>query len=371
VITSFTWVGKEKIPSASATGTIPEIPTDGWVWLDLTRESPELIRDLCAQFAVPKAFIDDALEEGSLPMLEEHRDVVYVVLNAFSSTSSGRLVPGEIDLFIGPDFLISISDGDVLSMSLVVERFEQGIGLTAASPAGLVAHLATVGSRRFPALIDQLESELDSLEELALRADPRALTEAYALRRDLIVLRRVIVPQRQIYDDLAEGGHPLIDEPSRKEFERVADYQSQILESLEAARSLLSSVLEAHRGAVADQTNQIVRVLTVFSAILLPLALVTGIWGMNFVNLPLADHPQGFWITLGAMALIALILWLYFGRRRFVGTPRLSDLPRAVGLGIYQVGTAPIKAVAGGIESTYRLVTGSPPKKVDEGEDSG
>ena len=357
-------MGKEKVPSATGTGAIPEIPSDGWVWLDLTRESPELIRDLCARFAIPTAFIDDALEEGSLPMLEEHRDVVYVVLNAFSSTSTGRLVPGEIDLFIGPDFLISISDGDVMSTALVVERFQQGIGLTAASPAGLVAHLATVGSRRFPGLIDRLESELDSLEELALSADPRALTEVYALRRDLIVLRRVIVPQRQIFDDLAEGGHPLIDDASRREFERVADYQSQLLESVEAARSLLTSVLEAHRGAVADQTNQIVRVLTVFSAILLPLALITGIFGMNFVELPLADHPQGFWITIGVMALIAVALWLYFGRRRFVGTPRLSDLPRAVGLGIYQAGTAPIKAVAGGIESTFRLVTGSQPDKV-------
>ena len=367
MITSFTWVGTEKVPSATATGLVPEVPTDGWIWLDLTRESPESIRDLCGRFGVPAAFIDDALEEGSLPMLEEHRDVVYVVLNAFSSTSTGRLVPGEIDLFIGPNFLISISDGEVVSTSLVVERFQQGVGLTAPSPAGLVAHLAAVGSRRFPGLIDRLESELDSLEELALHADPRALTEVYALRRDLIVLRRVIVPQRQIFEDLAEDEHPLLDGASRREFERVAAYQSQILESLEAARSLLGSVLEAHRGAVADQTNQIVRVLTVFSAILLPLALITGIFGMNFVELPLADHPRGFWITIGVMAVIALALWLYFGRRRFVGAPRLSDLPRAVGLGIYQVGTAPIKAVAGGIESTFRLVTGSPPSQ--EGEE--
>jgi magnesium transporter len=208
-----------------------------------------------------------------------------------------------------------------------------------------------VGSRRFPALIDHVEAELDSLEELAMRADPRAINEVYALRRDVILLRRVVVPQRQIYDELAEGGHPLLDEPSRREFERVADYQSQILESLEAARSLLGSVLETYRGAIADQTNEIVRVLTVFSAILLPLTLISGIFGMNFVEIPLAEDPRGFWIVVAAMAIGAVALWIYFGRRRFVGTPRLRELPKAVGLGIFSIGTAPIRVVAGGIRS--------------------
>jgi hypothetical protein len=147
-----------------------------------------------------------------------------------------------------------------------------------------------------------------------------------------------------------------VDEMSREAFERVSDYQTQILESLESARSLLGSVVETYRGAVADRTNDIVRVLTVFSAILLPLTVISGVFGMNFVDIPLADEPFGFWLTVGAMAILATGLWFYFGRRRFVGTPRLSDLPKAVGLGIYQVGTAPIRAVAGGIESTIRFV---------------
>src|SRR5690606_14384017 len=160
--------------------------------------------------------------------------------------------------------------------------------------------------------------------------------------------------------ELAEEGHPLVDEASRRELQRVVDYQSQVLETLEAARSLLGSVLETYRGAVADQTNQIVRVLTEFSPILLPHSHICGIFGMHFVAIPLAREPMGFWITVGAMALIAISLWLYFGRRRFVGTPRLSELPRAVGLGIYHVGTAPIRVVADGIEPTIRYVTGAP-----------
>lgn len=351
VIRSFTWVHGQSLPSARTTDIVPEIPADSWVWLDLSAESPKTIEETCDSFGIPERFIADTLAEGSLPLLEEQRELIYVVLNVFRTTSAGRLGPSELDLFIGPNFVLSIHDEDIPSIDTVMDRLERGVGLTAASPAGLVAHLAMVGSRRFPALIDHVETQLDPLEELAMGADPRAITEVYALRRDVIVLRRVVVPQRQIYDELAEGGHQLLDEFSRKEFERVADYQTQILESLDAARSLLGSVLETYRGAIADQTNEIVRVLTVFSAILLPLTLISGIFGMNFVEIPLAENPLGFWIMVVAMAIGAVALWVYFGRRRFVRTPRLRDLPKAVGLGIFSIGTAPIRVVAGGIRS--------------------
>jgi magnesium transporter len=351
VIHTFTWRDGLATPVRRTTDLPAEISPGEWVWVDLAEEQPDTVIQTCRSFGIPERFVDEALAEGSLPMLEEQRDLIYVVLNTFHVTSSGRLGPSEVDIFIGPNFVLSVHDGEVASSTMLMERLDQGMALSAPSPAGLLAQLAMVGSRRFPALIDALEIQLDSLEELAMRADARALNEVYALRRDVIVLRRVLVPQRQIYDELTEASHSLIDEPSSQEFERVSDYQAQILESLEAARSLLGSVLETYRGAVADQTNEIVRVLTVFSAILLPLGLIAGIFGMNFVEIPLTEEPTGFWITVGGMALIALALWLYFGLRKFVGTPRLRELPRAVGLGIYHVGTAPIRVVAGGIRN--------------------
>lgn len=340
-------------------------PPGGWVWVDVVDEGPDTITEVCRRFGVDQAFIDEALTPGTLPLLEEQRDLVYVVLNSFGAGSGGRLATSEVDIFLGPGFLISVHDGDIVSISLVRDRLEHGVGLAVHTPMGLFAHLAMVGNRRIPALIDQLESHLDGLEELAMRADPRAITEVHALRRDVIILRRVLVPQLQIYDELAEGAHPLVDEASRAAFRRVTDYQGQILESLDAARSLLGSVLETHRGAVAEQTNEIVRVLTVFAAIMLPLTLITGIYGMNFVEIPLADHPRGFWILVGLMAVAGLALWTYFARRGFVGGPRLRDLPRAVGLGLFHIGVAPIKVVAEGIETTIRYVAGETPPEED------
>jgi magnesium transporter len=368
VIRSFSWEAGANLPTGRAVETVVSPPTGGWVWIDVADESPETVASVCRGLGVPESHIDEALSPGSLPMLEEQPEIVYVVLNAFRAGSGGRLGTTEVDVFVGTDFLITVHDGDIVSTRVVRARLEQGLGVAVSTPMGLFAHLAMVGNRRIPALIDQLYAQLDDLEELAMRADPRAITEVHALRRDVIVMRRVLVPQRQIYEELAEGANPLVDEASRRAFERVIDYQSQILESLEAARSLLGSVLETHRGAVADQTNEIVRVLTVFSAIMLPLGLVAGIFGMNFIQLPLTDDPRGFWLLIGGMALGAIALWIYFARRGFVGAPRLRDLPRAVGLGLFQIGVAPIKLVAEGIETTIRYVAGESQPE-DRGED--
>ena len=359
MIRSVSWERGAGLPTGEAEAFVPEPPPGGWVWVDVADEGEETVASVCRSFGIPESLVDEALAPASLPTIIEQRDLVYVILNAFRTGSGGRLDTTEVDVFVGPHYLLTIHDGGVASPTLVRDRLEHGYELAVPTPMGLLAHLAMVAIRRIPVLIDRLETQLDDLEELAMRADPRAITEVHALRRDVIVLRRGLVPQRQIYQELAEeAGHPLVDEASRSAFERVVDYQSQILESLDAARSLLGSVLEAHRSAVAEQTNEIVRVLTVFSAIMLPLSVVAGIYGMNFVEIPLADHPRGFWILVGLMAAGAIALWTYFARRGFVGRPRLKDLPRAVGLGLFHIGVAPIKVVAEGIESTIKYVAG-------------
>jgi hypothetical protein len=171
------------------------------------------------------------------------------------------------------------------------------------------------------------------------------------------LIRRTLAPQRDVFNELAESIHPAIDPVAARAFDRVFDHHLKLVDSLDNARALLSSVLETHRGAVADQTNEIIRVLTVFSAILLPMSVVAGMWGMNFIEVPLADETWGFWALVGLMLVMGLGLWLYFGRRRFVGGPRLKDLPRSVGLGLIQIGSFPIKVVSTGARQVGKIVT--------------
>jgi magnesium transporter len=252
---------------------------------------------------------------------------------------------------------MTIHDTPLPTLGWLQERIEAGAELVDLTPVALLAHMTLASSRRYVPLIHELESQIDGLEELAMVGDPRTIADVHALRRDVILLQRALGPQSRVSEDVADSDHPLIDAQARQVFEKVADHQARVMDSLDAARAMLASALETHRGAVADQTNEIVRVLTVFSAVMLPLGLIAGIWGMNFERIPGAAQSWGFLGILGVMLFIAGALWVYFVRRGFVGAPRLRELPRSVGIGLIQVGTAPIRAVAGGIESTMRYVS--------------
>lgn len=335
-------------------------PDSGWVWIDLADEAETTIRGQAEALNVDPAIVLAAVEGGTrLPDLEEHSDYLQIVQNGFVTGAGERLIVANVDVVVGENYVLTVHRGDIAVVDWAFERIAEGALLPHRSPTGLLGYLALLSSRRFAQLLSELEEQIDALEELALAADPRAITEAHALRRDIILMRRALRPQRQVYEELFVSEHPLIDERDRRLFQRVGSTQAHSLESLDAAMQLLGSMLETHRSATADQTNEIVRVLTVFSAVMLPLGLIAGIWGMNFERIPAAAQDWGFWVVLGLMAAIASGLWIYFARRGFVGAPRLREVPKSLGLGLIQVGTAPIRAVSGGIETTRRLVTRS------------
>jgi magnesium transporter len=300
--------------------------------------------------------VGEAIGNSNFTLMEEHAEFLYLVFSGYRTGGGERLQTSEVDIFVGSRFLMTVHEGPLPTLGWLQERIEAGDELESVTPMTLLAQMALASSRRYVPLTRELENQIDGLEELAMVGDPRTLTEVHALRRDVILLHRVLGPQRLVSEDVIDSNHPVIDEQARHLFARVSDHQARVLETLEAARAMLGSVLETHRGAVADQTNEIVRVLTVFSAVMLPLGLIAGIWGMNFERIPAAAQEWGFWGILGLMLLIAVSLWVYFARRGFVGAPRVRELPKAVGLGLIQVGTTPIKVLAGGIESTIRYV---------------
>lgn len=332
---------------------IPDEP-DSWVWVDVIDEDPEVVREIGAIFGLDSNAVEESFGATSLPLVEEHAHEVFVVMHGFATGAGERLSTPKIDVFIGERFLITIRDGGRAPVEIIKARLAEEGDLPVSSPASFLAFIARITGRQYMPLIQELERQVDGLEEMAIRGDPQTAVEAHALRRDVILLKRALGPQYDVYDDLAESTHPVMSIEARQLFVRVANQHHRALESLEAGRALLGSVLETYRGAVADQTNEIMRILTVFSAILLPMTLITGLWGMNFAQIPIAHVRNGFWILFGVMLLLAGGLWVYFARRGFIGAPRVKDLPKAVGLGVYSVGSTPFRVVAGGIRKMGR-----------------
>lgn len=322
------------------------------MWLDISNGEDTKVEPLLRSFGIDRNLL--VRDDGDyFRSVDEQERSIHLVFNA-PETGRGRLVIDRIDVILEERLLVTEHDDPVPALDRLwnPEILEKhGIGST----ASLLALFSRASGRQIVPLLEELETRIDGLEDLAFEADPRTLTEAHALRRELITLRRIVGRQRDVMEYLATSVHAVV-AADQKPFQIAAENARRLADSLEAARVLLASVLETHRGAVADQTNEIVRLLTVFSAILLPLTLLAGIFGMNFSFIPTSGESWGFWVWIGAMVAIAVGLWLYFGRRGFVGRPRLTELPKAVGLGLFQVGTAPVRALASGVGTTLQHI---------------
>ncbi len=203
-----------------------------------------------------------------------------------------------------------------------------------AGPDRIFARIAEAGAIRFQPLLEALDRRIFELEDRALDSDPEIPIEVQALRRDVLVMRSASAPQRDAFRMLDRDDLPAIGERSRLRFGPVFDLYTRITEEIDAARALMSGVLDTYRGAVAERANEVMKVLTVIAAIFLPLTFMAGIYGMNFAHMPELAWRWGYFGLLGIMAATGLGLWLYFSRRGFIGGPTLRAIPRGVGRGI-------------------------------------
>jgi len=316
---------------------LDHLPDASWLWLDVISDDLQEIAEVGAALGFDPLSIEDVVTD-MLPKIDLYDDYRYLVIHGLTFTDD-RIDTVEFDLFIADDVLVTFRPGEVDGVTSVRERLNSHLFGPTLTPAALAARIIDAGSRRFPNLIEALEERIEDLEELAMQADNSVIGEALALRRDVIVLRRVFGPQRDVLAMLSRD--ETLDIGSRRAFADVFDHHFRFVESLDSARALIGSVQETHRGAIAAHTNEVMKVLTVFSAIMLPLTLLTGIWGMN-VSLPFAESPAAFRYVVGGMTVLAVGLWLYFARRRFIGGISLTRIPKAVGLTLAHL-TAPIR----------------------------
>ncbi len=322
---------------------LADLPADGWIWIDYVAPDEAAILALGQRYGFDRLALEDALEDGSAPRLTDFGDYLFVILRGLDP-AGGTPASHELDAFVGTRYLITLHPYSIPALEAFVAAGGETPAASEGGPDRMLARLSEALVRPYLPLLEVLDDRVDDLEDLAIRSDPGVVTEVQALRRDIVRLRRELAAQREVLFRLSrEDVSTLIDPRARLRFLDAFEQLDRVTQSLEGTRLILGSVLDTYRSAVAEDTNQVMKVLTIFSAILLPLTLIAGIYGMNFDRMPELRLAWGYYAALGLMLVTATGLWLYFARRGFVGRPRLRDVPKAVGLGIYQFATAPVR----------------------------
>jgi magnesium transporter len=294
-------------------------PAGSRLWIDAespTRADLDLLRE---RFDLHPVAVEACAHVDQRPKLEEYQWQLFVVLHRLGiDEASGDVSSAELHAFLGDRYLITVHDAPLDELRSVRERVASESALAERS---LVYCYYLVCERiaysNFDTL-DRLFETVETIEDSVLKQDDSdALPELFAAKRRLAAARRLVVPQREVLSQLVEPGTPFIDERSRPYFRRVLDLLMRMAEAVDTQREILSNVLDAHLSIVSNRTNDIMKSLTLLSAIFLPLSFVTGFFGQNFTHLPF-DNVLLMWLGLGVCAAMPIGMLIWFRGRKWL-----------------------------------------------------
>jgi magnesium transporter len=306
---------------------VPYLERDTRTWIQVNgRPDAGTLRALAQLFDLHELALEDILNTGQRPKMEAYDEQLFVVLSMPFYAEDG-LVNEQISIFAGENYLVCFCPLHADPFEPVRRRVrppsnprfrQQGIDYLLYALVDLVVDAA------FPVL-EAFGNEIEELEEELLENPQRAtLTQIHHVRRELLLLRRVLWPQREVVGRLMRSEYDLVTEAMHPFLRDCYDHSVQIIDLLESFREMSSSLLEVYMSSISNRTNEIMRVLTIIATIFIPLTFVTGIYGMNFSNPDSPwDMPELHWyygypfVWCVMIAVAGGLVW-YFLRKKWL-----------------------------------------------------
>lgn len=290
---------------------------EGPKWIDLRGPDEATLGRLGERYGLHKLALEDCLHLDQRPKLEDYPGHQFVVFHGFSCGEDvAEVTLHEVHVFLGPDFLITVHELEHGAIAAVAKRVEADPAATIGRGLDFVMYLVAdaLVDANFP-LFERFDEEIDLLEEKAFEAPSTAqLQRAFAVKRSLVMLRRVLSPQRDVVGHLARGNVAMVTERTKVYFRDVYDHLQRLYEHIDSARDLLGNAMDAWLSVVANRTNDITKQLTIFASLFLPMSFVVGFFGQNF---DLLSKPVFFWSMLGVLAAIPIGMIGWFRHRRW------------------------------------------------------
>lgn len=286
--------------------------------------TPELMAALGLNFDLHPLAMEDVMGRGQRTKFEAYENQYFVVLNKPHRDESGALQTSQVSFFLGANYVISFDDGGGDTFALIRTRLQSKRMFRERGADYLFYSLLDVViDEGFP-ILEDFGERMDALEEAVLEAPTRELrNQIHYMKQELIQLRRAWWPQRDVMNTLIRDGEQFISETTRLYLRDSYDHCLRIIDFTETYREMMSSLLDTYLSSVSQRMNDVMKVLTVFATIFLPLTFITGLYGMNFDtaspwNLPELHWRYGYFYALGVMLAAVLAMLLYFRRKRWL-----------------------------------------------------
>jgi len=297
------------------------------VWVDLSGPmDPAALHILRDLFRFHPLAIDDCFELREHPKVEGFDGYLYLIAHGLTAGSTAEAVNTvELDVFLGQRFLVTHHNAPSRSVAAVAEVASRNPEWLRRGPAVLLHAILEQQVDGIEPVLDGIEERVANLEDRVIkRPSDRDLATLMALRRSILRLRRWMYKQRDVMARIARNEFNIIASTETPLFRDIYDHLQRFTDLLESYRELTTSVQDAYLMVVGNRLNEIMKFLTIFTAVLLPLTVITGIYGMNFEHMPELRWRWGYFGVLGLMAVTLFGLLGYFKRRGWLGRDRIG-----------------------------------------------
>lgn len=295
---------------------------EAYTWIHVQGQpKPVILRELGQLFNLHPIALEDVINIGERAKTEFYENQIMLILGMLNKEGS-QIFSQQVSIFLGENFLVSFHNGSEDPFRAVRRRLHHPKAALRQRKLDYLFYMLidVILDNCFP-ILDEFEDEIEQVEqELFGPEGIDTIQNLYTLKRELLVLRLKLRPQREAIRVLMRDDSRLFEEETRIYLRDCYDHIVRFTDILEIYRDMTSNMLDTHLSLVNRKTfnsNEVQRKATVWATLFAPLTFVTGIYGMNFINMPETQVVYGYFLSLGGMAIIGFILWMVFKRKKW------------------------------------------------------
>lgn len=298
------------------------MPTRQKLWLNVYGlQDADILQEIGRRFHLHPLVLEDILNTHQRSKIEDYGDYLYCVVRLFDyDEATQTLHSDQLSLILGHNFVLTFQERPGGVFQPIRERLRNPLAPIRGHGTDYLAYaLLDAVIDRYFVVVDHLGNGAEQLEDLALeKPTPQLLKAINQVKHQTMQVRRAVWPLREVLSNLLRGENPFFEKETRLYMRDIYDHTIHVVETLDAVRDLLSDLLDIYMSSVSNRLNLEVRILTVLSMLFMPATLIAGIFGMNFHTMPLLEQSDGFWLALGMMGAMALVMGVIFWRRKLL-----------------------------------------------------
>ncbi len=295
-------------------------PTLTWINIDGIH-NVEVIEKIGKHFALHPLILEDILNTGQRPKMEDFEDYIFIVMKMiYYDEERKEMISEQVSLILGPNFVISFQEkkGDIFDP--IRERIRNGKGRIRKMGVDYLAYIlvdSIVDYYFF--ILEKIGERIEFMEEELVTNPKRETLQAiHNLKREMIFLRKSVWPLRELISGLQRTENPLIKDTTTIYLRDVYDHTIQVIDTIESFRDMVSGMLDTYLSSISNRMNEVMKVLTIIATIFIPLTFLAGIYGMNFRFMPELNYRwayPGVWLV---MAAVVITMFAYFKRKKWL-----------------------------------------------------